>query len=247
MKLVEQLPEPVEYEMDLSVAPEAVRPGQPVNLTFVIRDPWKRKRVASFAVVHEKLFHMFIVGEDLEFFLHDHPVLRADHAFHYDGLIVPRAGMYRLLGDFYPLAATPQLAVSTILVAGNPPSPPAFDLSVRSQDASNMTVHFRTVPERVIAAVTTQLHFKLPNSGSKAYGLEKYLGAWGHMLVASDDKVDLIHTHPFLFQIDEEGGPAIQFNVVFPRPGHDYRVWVQFQREGIVNTVRFDVHAWDVD
>ena len=31
-----------------------------------------------------------------------------------------------------------------------------------------------------------------------ADGLEPYLGAWGHMLAASDDLIDLIHTHPFL-------------------------------------------------
>jgi hypothetical protein len=27
-------------------------------------------------------------------------------------------------------------------------------------------------------------------------GLEKYLGAWGHMLAASDDLIDMTHTHP---------------------------------------------------
>ena len=32
----------------------------------------------------------------------------------------------------------------------------------------------------------------------------------------------------------------IQFNLTFPRP-RPYRVWVQFQRMGVVNTVHFDV------
>ena len=67
-------------------------------------------------------------------------------------------------------------------------------------------------------------------------GLEKYLGAWGHMLAASDDLIDLIHTHPFL----ADGGPEIQFNMIFPR-ARTYRVWVQFQRNGVVNTAHFDV------
>lgn len=69
-----------------------------------------------------------------------------------------------------------------------------------------------------------------------AEGLEKYLGAWGHMLAASEDLVDMIHNHPFL----GEGGPQIQFNLIFPR-AVVYRLWVQFQRQGVVNTVRFDV------
>jgi hypothetical protein len=67
-------------------------------------------------------------------------------------------------------------------------------------------------------------------------GLEKYLGAWGHMLAASDDLIDMIHTHPFI----ADGRSEMQFNLVFPR-ARMYRVWVQFQRQGVVNTVHFDV------
>jgi len=58
------------------------------------------------------------------------------------------------------------------------------------------------------------------------------------MLAASDDLIDLIHTHPFI----ADGGPQIQFNMVFPRP-KTYRVWVQFQRNGTINTAHFDVPA----
>jgi hypothetical protein len=70
-----------------------------------------------------------------------------------------------------------------------------------------------------------------------AEGIQQYLGAWGHMLAASEDLVDLIHTHPFL--ANPEGG-RIQFNMIFPRPGM-YRVWVQFQREAVVSTAVFTV------
>jgi hypothetical protein len=45
-----------------------------------------------------------------------------------------------------------------------------------------------------------------------------------------------MHSHPFL----AEGGPQIQFNMIFPR-ARTYRVWVQFQRQGVVNTVAFNV------
>src|SRR5262245_10447331 len=67
-------------------------------------------------------------------------------------------------------------------------------------------------------------------------GIEKYLGAWGHMLAASDDLVDMMHTHPYI----ADGGPELEFHLVFPRP-RMYRVWVQFQRRGVVNTVHFDI------
>ena len=58
------------------------------------------------------------------------------------------------------------------------------------------------------------------------------------ILVASDDLIDLIHTHPYL----ADGSPELQFNLVFPR-ARMYRIWVRFQRNGAVNTARFDVPA----
>ena len=62
------------------------------------------------------------------------------------------------------------------------------------------------------------------------------------MLVGSDDLIDLIHTHPFI----ADGGPQMQFNVYFPRP-RMYRIWVQFQRKGVVNTAIFDVSVKDLE
>ena len=231
MKLVAGLPEPVEYHLDLTTTPRALKTGQPLDLAFAVTDPWKDRPVTKFQVVHERLFHMFVVSQDLDFFLHDHPVLGADGKFHYKNLVLPKPGMYRVLGDFYPDAATPQLITKTLFVAGEAQSPvPA--------PPTNTKIDLRTEPERPIADLNTQLHFRL----TPGEGLERYLGAWGHMLVASDDLVDLIHTHPFI----ADGGPEMQFNVTFPRPDHDYRVWVQFQRDGVVNTAHFDVRANDL-
>jgi hypothetical protein len=67
-------------------------------------------------------------------------------------------------------------------------------------------------------------------------GFEKYLGAWGHLLAASDDLIDMVHQHPLFV----DGASEVQFNMVFPR-SQAYRVWVQFQRNGVVNTVHFDI------
>ena len=67
-----------------------------------------------------------------------------------------------------------------------------------------------------------------------ADGLEQYIGAWAHMLAVSNDLIDTIHSHPFI----ADGGPQLQFNIFFPREA-TYRLWVQFQRKGVVNTVAF--------
>lgn len=238
MELKSGLPEHTEYHLNLTITPQAPRPGVPLRLSFGVHDPWKDRPVTKFQMVHERLFHLFVIGPDLEFFLHEHPVLGPDGEFHLDNLVLPVPGMYRLLGDFYPDAATPQLIAKTVLLPGQAPPRAPLSRDYTPKDAQNLRVEFRTEPEQPVAGLNTQMHFRL----TPGEGLEPYLGAWGHMLVASDDLIDLIHQHPFI----ADGGPEMQFNVVFPRPGHHYRVWVQFQRHGVVNTARFDVKAEDL-
>ena len=231
MKLVAGIPDPVEYTMDLNVIPPAPKPLQPTRFEFLVRDPWKERPVTKFQIVHERLFHLFVVSQDLKFFVHDHPIFEKDGVFHYD-LALPTPGMYRILGDFYPDGATPQLIAKTVLVAGKAPAPIKLTRDYSTKDAGNMQVELVTDPPQPIAHTKTMMFFKVKPGD----GLEKYLGAWGHMLAASDDLIDLIHTHPFL----ADGGPEIQFNMIFPR-AVPYRVWVQFQRNGVVNTAYFDV------
>src|SRR5215467_1597611 len=231
MALVAGLPDPVEYHLDLNVSPRPIKPGQPAGLTFAVHDPWKNRIVTNFQLVHEKLFHMFIVSQDLEVFLHNHPTLGSDGNFHYD-YVFPKAGMYRVLGDFYPDGATPQLIAKAVFVPGAATKRQPLVRDYSTKDTENMSVELVTDPQQPISGSKTQVHFRVKPGD----GLEKYLGAWGHMLVASEDLIDMIHEHPFI----ADGGPQIQFNVIFPR-AKSYRVWVQFQRKGVVNTAHFDI------
>src|SRR5579871_5309753 len=226
MKLVAGLPEPVEYHLDLDVTPRAPKVGQKASIAFAIHDPWKDRPVTHFQIVHEKLFHMFVVSQDLKVFVHDHPTGPDEEGRFTYGYAFPQPGMYRILGDFYPDGATPQLIAKTVLVAGKAPAPITLTRDYSTKDAANMQVELVTDPPQPIAHTKTMMFFKVKPGD----GLEKYLGAWGHMLAASDDLIDLIHTHPFL----ADGGPEIQFNMIFPR-ARTYRVWVQFQRQGVVN------------
>jgi len=230
MKLVAGVPDPVEYHLDLAVTPRVAKPGQTVHLKFEVHDPWKGNLVKKFNVVHEKLFHTFIVSEDLQVFVHDHPTWSND-AFHYD-MAFPKSGMYRVLGDFYPEGGTPQLITKTIYVSGSSPAPRPLTQDYTPKQGENINVEISMAPSHPIAGRNTQIRFNL----TPAAGMEKYLGAWGHMLAASDDLIDMIHTHPFL----ADGSSEIQFDMTFPR-SRTYRVWVQFQRNGVVNTVHFDI------
>jgi Heavy metal binding domain len=236
MKLVIGIPDDVEYSLDLSIKPRVFRAGEKVQLKFRVADPRTGKTVDHYEIVHERLFHMFLVSDDLQYFVHDHPVPQRDGTFLYDETF-PKPGLYRVAGDFYPTGGTPQLIANTVIVPGAPGSEvklanPSLKPELGVSHCTNMDVELVMDPPQPIAGMKTLLFFHV-NPGA---GLEKYIGAWGHMLVASDDLIDMIHDHPFI----ADGGPHLQFNIIFPR-ARTYKIWVQFQRNGVVNTASFTV------
>jgi len=231
MTLIAGIPDPVEFHLDLTVAPAPPVPKQPATLTYAVHDPWKERPVSNFVIVHEKLFHTFVVGPDLNYFNHGHPTVQGNGVFTYP-VVFPTGGMFRVLGDFYPDGATPQLITETVLVPGEGPPPAVLSRDYTTKTDQNMQVALTMRPEQPTAGTNTQMTFHI----EPADGFEKYLGAWGHMLAASDDLIDMTHLHPYR----ADGSPDVRFDIAFPRP-RGYRVWVQFQRQGVVNTVHFDV------
>jgi hypothetical protein len=234
MKLVAGIPDPHEYPVNLKLTPRVARPGKPVEMEFRIEDPKDGSTVKKFELMHEKLFHLFVVSEDLGFFAHEHPAYEPAGLFRYRG-VLPKAGPYRVVADFYPTGGTPQFHVRTMYVAGKAETRKPLVADLGPQQGKNLEVSLTTEPAEPLAGFKTLLFFQLKQSEGD-FKLEPYLGAWGHMLAASEDLVDLMHTHPFI----AEGGPKVQFNMIFPREGM-HRVWVQFQSKGEVNTVAFNV------
>jgi hypothetical protein len=235
MALVANLPEPVAYPLDLKVDPPRIPSGRPITLEFRVADPGTGAPVTQFETVHEKLFHLFIVSQDLSSFAHVHPEFDGRAAFRLQTTL-PRPGTYRLLADFYPKGGTPQLTPKMITTAGYATpleaAIPQLAPDLTPKRGENLEVELKLDPPQPLAGKKTMLFVHL----QPADGLEPYLGAWAHMLAVSHDLIDTIHEHPFL----ADGGPDMQFNLFFPREAV-YRVWIQFQRKGVVNTVAFTI------
>jgi hypothetical protein len=238
MTLVPGIPDPHEYPVHIATKPRVLKADENIHFTFRIEDPKTGKPVRDFQEVHTKLYHLFLVSQDLQFFVHTHPELQPDGSFQLDERF-PKPGLYRVLSDFYPKDGTPQLMTNTVMVpgAGFKLAPAKLDPDLKPQRSENLDAALVTDPEQPIAGMKTLMFFRLkPNDG-----IEPYLGAMGHMLAASSDLIDMIHTHPFLVTDPTAADyKQIQFNLIFPREGV-YRVWVQFQRKGVVNTFAFNV------
>jgi hypothetical protein len=238
MKLVAGIPEGHEFRVLISTKPAVLKAQEDIRLALRVGDPETGKPATSFEIMHEKLYHLFVVSQDLGFFSHVHPVMQPDSSFVLD-LKFPHPGIYRILSDFYPKGATPQLIASTLIVPGEgfKVAPAHAEADLAPKTSENLAVELVMEPAQPIAGLKTMLFFRLkPNDG-----IEPYIGAMGHMLAASEDLIDMMHTHP-IYVTDPDGGACkqLQFNLIFPREGI-YRIWVQFQRKGVVNTVAFNV------
>jgi hypothetical protein len=225
-----------EFPLELTATPANIRPGEKVVLKFALKDPKTGAIVKKYEIVHEKLLHMFIVSGDLQYFLHDHPVLQPDGTFLFTQ-VFPKAGMYRVVTDIYPTSGTPQLIPRTLFVLANANDPVPLEeakltADMTLQHGENTDAQVTMDPPKPIAGTKTHVWFKF----NTADGMQKYLGAWAHMLISSDDMVDLIHQHPFI----ADGSDQMQFDIIFPR-ARTYRVWVQIKRKDVVNTFAVNI------
>src|SRR5690349_14010636 len=94
MQLTAGIPEPEEYPVDMTVRPPAPHPGQEITLRFRVNSP--HGHPAKLQLMHEKLFHLFLVSKDLSVFRHEHPEMQADGSLLHH-TVLPKGGMYRVL------------------------------------------------------------------------------------------------------------------------------------------------------
>lgn len=239
-----------EYRVELEMIPRAPQAGKPTRFRFTVEDPDTKKTVSSFAVVHDKQFHLFVVSQDLEHFAHIHPVQQTDGSWTIDHTL-PVAGNYRVFTDFLPFGGTPQVLSATVVTAGYTRDlassvPKLTPDRASTKTVDDMTVHFTLEPATIVAGRTIRLKYQLDVKGTPVTDLEPYLAAWGHTLVLSEDALEYVHAHPIEYLPTDvpnpKGGPTVTFEAMFPKPGR-YRLWTQFKRRGVVSTTWFTVEA----
>jgi Cu/Ag efflux protein CusF len=268
-----------EFDLEMRASPGTPRLGQPLTLRFNILNPRTGAKVKEFGLTHGKLFHLFLVSQDLRDFQHIHPRQLSDGGFVIKTSL-KRPGLYKVYTDIYPLDGAPQFLQTNISVAGwsgdvvagqahltpdatltktvegvkvTPGNAESLGVDLKALDAKpvgGLKVEMQADLTPLISGRKITLKYRLSDAttGKPAHDLIPYLGAWGHMLILSEDQTDAIHSHPEE-TIPEEadlqkarGGPEFSFDVLFPAPGN-YRVWAQFLRGDKLSTVTFDLRA----
>lgn len=219
------------YPVDLRVTPTLAG----ARLRLAVTNPATRQIVRTFSIVHERPMHLFLVGDDLEYFAHEHPAPQRDGVFMID-VQLPRPGPYMAIAEFLPEGGTPQTfqQMFTTGEAFGRAARPAIDVAPKIADGVRVSVDASLAEAGDSKAIT--FRFEDAASGAPVTDLEPYLGAAVHLLVVPMDLTEAVHGHP----TEDVRGPDISFAPLLPRAGR-YKVWIQFQRAGKVSTAAFVV------
>jgi hypothetical protein len=242
-----------DYPVTVATEPRAVKAGQKTKFKIAVTHPLTGAPIKDFAEVHDRLFHLFIVSRDMTQFFHEHPTLEKDGTLTIEH-VLPTAGQYVLFSDFMPVGGGPQMVATPVVTAG-------FEGDILSQlpnlkpdtsfvkSANGTTVALQIEPAKLIAGEEADIpiHFSDEKTEQPVTNLQRYLGAFGHAMMLSEDMTEHVHAHPEQMlegtTITEGGGPDLVFHALFPKPGH-YRIWLQFQRNNVLSTVPFTVRVF---
>lgn len=216
------------YPVDLRATPTT----NGVRLRLSVKAPGSNAIVRRFTVVHERPMHLFVVGDRLQFFAHEHPVQQADGVFMLD-VALPRPGPYMAIAEFLPEQGTAQLfqQVFTTGAAIDAAPPPAVDVAPKVVDGIRVSLDVSALKAGHVSTLVARVEDAA--SGAEVTDLEPYLGARAHVLIVAADLTEAIHGHP-----EDTRTPGLTFTPIIPRSGR-YKLWIQVQRGGVVSTIPF--------
>ncbi|MFY1699706.1 hypothetical protein [Solwaraspora sp. WMMA2101] len=222
------------YALTLLSAPSAA--GVTGELAFAILGP-DGAPVTAYRTNHERDLHLVLVGRDLRGYQHLHPESDADGTWR-AAVTLPTAGAYRMFADFVPAAATTPVTLGTdLLVPGDwAPGPPTpVDEATVVVDGYTVTLDGGLRPGQA-----SQVLVWLGRDGTPVLDLERYLGAYGHLVALRHGDLGYLHVHP---APAASPSSVVAFAVQVPSAG-SYELFFEFQHAGTVRTAQFSLTAY---
>ncbi|MFC7485295.1 hypothetical protein ACOCJ7_02130 [Knoellia sp. CPCC 206453] len=224
------------YTLRLNHSELAAGPKTPLD--FVVEGP-EGKPVTAYTPQHEKELHLIAVRRDFSGFQHVHPTRAADGTWSTTLALTP--GTWRVFADIAPQGAQPLTLGADVSVAGAyaPAGAPAEDVRTATVDGYTVTLKGDLAP-----GADSALTLSVSRSGKPVTDLDPYLGAYGHLVALRTGDLAYLHVHPEGHPGDgtTQPGPDITFGAAVPSAG-TYRLFLDFQHEGVVRTAAFTVTA----
>ena len=196
--------------------------------------------VTAFDVEHDKRMHLIVVRRDTSGFRHVHPEMAPDGTWTVP-LDLPEAGSYRAFADFKPTGAEASTLGVDLNAAGHY-APRAHEPSrVAEVDGYRVRLDGDLVPGR-----SSPVRLTVTKDGAPVTDLQPYLAAYGHLVALREGDLAYLHVHPEGTPGDGKtpAGPDIAFVAEVPSTG-GYRLFLDFQHDGVVRTAEFTVDTVD--
>ncbi|MEH0927365.1 copper resistance CopC family protein [Micromonospora sp. CPCC 205558] len=197
-----------------------------------------RQPATRFAVVHDKPLHLIVVGRDLTGYQHLHPTMAPDGTWSVS-LTLARPGGYRVYADFSVTAANGTQLPLVLGVDHTVPgahTPTALPPPQAQATAGPYAVSMTGTPT---VGLTSPIHFQINSADTATPAqLERYLGAYGHLVVVREGDLGYVHVHPEPELVDG----TVKFWLTAPSSGR-YRAFLDFQVAGKVHTGEFTINV----
>ncbi|MBS9394096.1 MAG: hypothetical protein HEQ29_13430 [Dolichospermum sp. LBC05a] len=222
-------------------APKSLSPNQPINLVIDIQDS-TGKPVNKFDIFQEKIMHLIVVRDDLQFFAHIHPEYKENGRFEVTANF-PESGNYTLFSDYKPAGNKENVSLMNITIPGTVPLPKNLEKFTKTKTISDTKVNLNISAPKIKVGQDINLTFDLKdNKNQPIQDLQPYLGEKGHLVIVKSSSPltssDYIHAHA----IKNTPNGKIEFHTKFPKPG-TYKMWMQFNRNGQIKTADFWVNV----
>ncbi|MBC9712360.1 hypothetical protein H9Y04_07220 [Streptomyces sp. TRM66268-LWL] len=208
------------------------------TVSFRVNGPDGRP-VTEFEAEHDKELHFIAVRRDTAGFQHVHPVRDEKGTWSVEVDLTP--GDWRFFTDVHPAGhdGTLTLGIDAAVAGSYEPQPlPEVTGSARSGE---YTV---TLDGELRPAEASELTLTVHRNGRPVTDLQPYLSAYGHLVALRVGDLGYLHVHPEGEPGDgvTPAGPEISFMAVAPTAG-TYRLFLDFQHEGVVRTAEFTVRT----
>lgn len=223
-------------------APPNLAPNQPVNLVINVQDT-VGKSIDKFDTFQEKLMHLIIVRDDLATYDHIHPTYKGNGRFEVSANFAS-PGNYSLFSDYKPSGQQETVSLMQVKIPGSIPLPKNLEKFEKIKVLSNTKVNLNVAAKDIQAGKEVTLNFDIKDAANNqaVKDLQPYLGERGHLVILKSSSPltvsDYIHAHAVKNSADGQ----IEFITSFPQPG-TYKLWMQFQRNGKVDTADFWVNV----
>jgi ribosomal protein S10 len=224
------------------IIPKEIKSTQAVPLAINIQDK-TGKPVSNFDTFQEKQMHLIVVSDDLRFFQHVHPIHKGNGRFEVNPDF-PSSGSYTLFSDYKPAGQKEQVSAQKIVIPGNVPLPTELEKFSNTKILADTKVNLKLPEKTLKAGKEVKISFDLQELKQiqPIKDLQPYLGEKGHLVIVKSSSPltdsDYVHAHA----LKESSNGQINFISTLPSKG-TYKVWLQFNRNGKVNTADFWLNA----